>query len=278
MQLSSADALSWTLGALGRDDDCREFLCGLVSEKISTAHFVIVYSPPAAELCFHAFGHLGEHDVFQPVGQHGGTLSKDARDDWSALLEEGTANWGAGFDPVLGSDVRWDLTASISDAKASVDPETPVGGSPSRADDADNCEDVELSRLSARAGDRTTEHVAFGLFVRRETYEIESCIPVGVVPHLLQSILLAASDGGDEADLFLFQLASRLLVVAFHRTGERRAGVGTRGVGRPLLADRADLSSAHAPSPPFRVGSSHLLMIPGSRPLGCRGRTASGVS
>jgi MtrB/PioB family decaheme-associated outer membrane protein len=201
VQLFPSDAVNVTLGVSGRDEDYSESVFGLVSEEISTAHFEIGYSPGAA-LSFYLFGHLGDHDVFQRARQSGGTLSTDPRDDWSALLEEKTATWGAGFNSELDSGVNWELSASVSDVDGSADLETPEGGSPSSAVDIDNYEDIELVRLWFRAEYAMTENVAFGLFVLRETYEIDSFIQAGVVPYLPQSILLAANDGNYEANLF----------------------------------------------------------------------------
>jgi MtrB/PioB family decaheme-associated outer membrane protein len=213
MQLFPTDAWSFTMGATSRDDDYDESEFGLIADELLQYNAELSFTP-SDKLSAFLFGHRAERDSFQRARQSGATPSTREIDTWELALAEENDTFGLGMEAKLaerwklGLDGQWSRSDGVADFLAFVGG-LPLGGRPAGttgALDFDNYEDIELTTITSRLDFQLSARTGLGFWYRYEDFTIDSFILQGLRNYLPGALLLNASNGDYQADVFAVEL------------------------------------------------------------------------
>lgn len=202
------EAFSLTAGIGRAREDYVESSFGLLGELLTQYNAELNYMP-SERLNTHVYFHRSDREVGQRGRQSGGTLSTNPLDDWFINFDERQNLWGVGLDARL-SD-RWTTTwyGQWTESEGYADFFSPPGGTPNKALDLPNYEDIRLRSIGTRLQCAISEAVTGQIGYAREHYTIDSFILSGLQHYLPGSLLINGNGGNYDASIVSVELAIR---------------------------------------------------------------------
>ncbi|HEX4954568.1 MAG TPA: MtrB/PioB family decaheme-associated outer membrane protein [Thermoanaerobaculia bacterium] len=209
MEWFPTDAWSLTVGASSRDDDYDESVLGLLADEIFQYNTEISFNP-GENFNFYAFAHIADRDVLQVARQAGATPSTRELDNWEAAFEEKNTTFGLGLTSKFAERYTLNVNGQWNESDGYADFFAAAGGLPlgtrASALDFGNYEDIELLSFTGRLDYKLNDKAAFGFWYRYEDFTIDSFILQGLRNYLPGALLLNASNGDYQADIFAVEL------------------------------------------------------------------------
>ncbi len=209
VQYFPVDSWSLTVGASSRDEDYDESELGLLADELFQYNAEISFNP-GESFNLYAFAHLADRDVLQIARQGGSTPSIREIDNWQADFEEKNSTYGLGLTSKLGDRFTLNVSGQWNESDGFADFAAVAGGLPlgtrTSALDFDNYEDIDLLTFIGRLDYKLSEKAAFGFWYRYEDFTIDSFILQGLRNYLPGALLLNASNGDYQADVFAVEL------------------------------------------------------------------------